>query len=45
MTIYGLSPTSGVERTLELERTAAGVLLHSRDEESYGDRDTIVVEP
>ena len=45
MTIYGLSPTTGAERTLELEKTAEGLLLHSRDEEGYGDLDRIVVEP
>ena len=43
MTIYGLSQTTGVERTLVVEKTAAGFLLHSRDEESYDDRDRIVV--
>ena len=45
MTIYGLSPTTGAERTLELEKTAEGLLLHSRDEEGYSDLDRIVVEP
>ena len=45
MTIYGLSPTTGAERTLELEKTAEGLLLHSRDEETYGDLDRIEVEP
>ena len=45
MTIYGLSPTTGAERTLELEKTAEGLLLHSRDEDAYGDLDRIVVEP
>jgi hypothetical protein len=44
MTIYGLSQTNGVERTLDVEKTAAGVLLHSRDGESYRDIDRIVVE-
>jgi hypothetical protein len=44
MTIYGLSQTTGRERTLEVERTPAGVLLHSRDEEGYADLDRIVVE-
>ena len=43
MTIYGLSQSSGAERTLDVERTAAGVLLHSRDDNSYRDLDTIVV--
>jgi hypothetical protein len=43
MTIYGLSPTTGAERTLDVEQTAAGVRLHSHDGESYRDRDTIVV--
>src|SRR5438067_13073968 len=43
MTIYGLSQTSGVERTLDVDKTAAGVLLHSRDGESFGDLDRIVV--
>jgi hypothetical protein len=45
MTIYGLSPTSGAERTLDLEKTAAGLLIHSRDPESYRDIDRIVVDP
>jgi hypothetical protein len=45
MTIYGLSPTTGAERTLDLERTAAGLLIHSRDPESYRDIDRIVVDP
>jgi hypothetical protein len=45
VTIYGLSPTTGAERTLDLERTAAGIRLHSRDGESYRDFDTILVEP
>ena len=45
MTIYGLSQTTGAERTLDVERTAAGVRLHSRDNESYRDLDTIHVEP
>ena len=43
MTIYGLSPTTGAERTLDVSRTAAGVRLHSRDAESYRDIDTITV--
>ncbi len=43
MTIYGLSPTSGAERTLEVEKTAAGVVLYSRDPESYRDTDRVVV--
>src|SRR5262245_8057937 len=43
MTIFGLSQTTGAERTLDVERTVAGVLLHSRDGESYRDRDAIVV--
>jgi hypothetical protein len=45
MTIYGLSPTTGAERTLDIEATGAGLLLHSRDPESYQDIDRIVVEP
>ena len=45
MTIHGLSQTTGVERTLEVETTAAGVLLHARDGESYRDIDRIVVAP
>ena len=45
MTIYGLSPTTGAERTLELVRTPAGIRLHSRDGESYRDIDAIVVGP
>ena len=45
MTIYGLSQTTGVERTLLVEKTGAGFLLHSRDEESYSDLDRIVVPP
>ena len=45
MTIYGLSPTTGAERTLDLETTAAGLLIHSRDPESYRDIDRIVVDP
>jgi hypothetical protein len=44
MKIYGLSQTTGVERTLDVEKTPAGVLLHSRDEEAYRDIDRIVVE-
>jgi hypothetical protein len=44
MTIYGLSQTTGIERTLEVEKTPTGVLLHSRDEEAYKDLDRIVVE-
>jgi hypothetical protein len=44
MTIYGLSQTTGVERTLDVKKTAEGVLLHSRDEERYQDIDRIVVE-
>src|SRR5689334_6267648 len=43
MTIYGLSQTTGAERTLDVGRTAAGFMLHSRDGESYGDLDRIVV--
>jgi hypothetical protein len=43
MTIYGLSPTSGAERTLEIEKTPAGMRLSSRDPESYRDTDRVVV--
>jgi hypothetical protein len=43
MTIYGLAPTTGAERTLDVEPTAAGVRLHARDGESYRNSDTIVV--
>src|SRR5438309_2018972 len=43
MTIYGLSQTSGAERTLAVEKTGVGFLLHSQDTESYGDLDKIVV--
>jgi arginine repressor len=43
MTIYGLSQRCGLERTLEVERTAAGVLLHTRDEEDHAHLDRIVV--
>jgi hypothetical protein len=43
MVIYGLSPTSGAERTLDVQKTAAGVRLHSRDDNSYRDIDTIIV--
>jgi hypothetical protein len=45
MTIYGLSPTTGAERTLDLEKTTAGLLIHSRDPESFRDIDRIVVDP
>jgi hypothetical protein len=45
MTIYGLSPTTGAERTLDLEKTTTGLLIHSRDPESYRDIDRIVVDP
>ena len=45
MTIYGLSPTTGAERTLNLEKTSAGLLIHSRDPQSYRDIDRIVVDP
>ena len=31
MMIYGLSQTSGVERTLDVQRTEAGVRLQARD--------------
>jgi hypothetical protein len=44
MIIFGLSPTTGAERTLEVRKTAAGVRLHSRDHNSYRDIDTIVVQ-
>jgi hypothetical protein len=43
MTIYGLSQSSGAERTLLVEKTAAGVLLHFRDPEGFGDLDMVVV--
>jgi hypothetical protein len=43
MTIYGLSQTTGVERTLDIDHADGGVLLHSRDPESYGDHDKILV--
>jgi len=43
VTIYGLSPTTGAERTLDVERADGGVLLHSRDPESLRDIDRIVV--
>jgi hypothetical protein len=43
MTIYGLSPTSGAERTLAIEKTAAGMRLSSRDPESYRGTDRVVV--
>jgi hypothetical protein len=43
MMIYGLSQTTGAERTLDVGKTAEGFLLYSRDEESYGDLDRIVV--
>jgi hypothetical protein len=43
MTIYGLSQTTGIERTLEVDTIPAGVRLHSRDGESYRDIDKIVV--
>ena len=45
MTIYGLSPTTGAERTLDLEKTPAGLLIHSCDPESYRGIDRIVVDP
>jgi len=45
MTIYGLSQTTGIERTLEVDAIPAGVRLHSRDDESYRDIDKIVVAP
>jgi hypothetical protein len=41
--IYGLSPTTGAERTLRVERTAAGMRLHFCDPESYDDLDQIEV--
>jgi hypothetical protein len=43
MTIYELSQTSGAERTLFVEKTGAGLLLHFRDPQSYGALDKIVV--
>jgi hypothetical protein len=43
MTIYGLSQTTGIERTLDVDAIPAGVRLHSRDGESYRDIDKIVV--
>jgi hypothetical protein len=43
MTIYGLSQTTGAERTLEVERADGGVALHSRDPEGYADLDRVVV--
>jgi len=43
MMIYGLSPTTGAERTLDVQSTAGGLLLHSRDPESFRDIDRIVV--
>lgn len=43
MMIYGLSPTTGAERTLDVQSTPGGLLLHSRDPESFRDIDRIVV--
>jgi hypothetical protein len=43
MTIYGLSQTTGIERTLDIDAIPTGVRLHSRDGESYRDIDKIVV--
>jgi hypothetical protein len=43
MTIYGLSQTTGIERTLEVDATSAGIRLHSRDEDGSPDVDNIVV--
>ena len=43
MTIYGLSQTTGIERTLEVDATSAGIRLHSRDEDGSPDMDNIVV--
>ncbi len=46
MLIYGLSQTSGIERTLDVQRTEAGVRLQARDAKGGGgDRDIIVVSP
>jgi hypothetical protein len=45
MTIYGVSPTDGTERTLSVETTTAGLVLQVRDPEGYGDLDQIVVPP
>jgi hypothetical protein len=45
MTIYGLSPTTGAEFTLDVQSTAGGMLLHSRDPRSSRDIDRIVVPP
>jgi hypothetical protein len=44
MTIYGLSQTTGAERTLDVGRTAAGVRLRSSDGTSDLDGDAIQVD-
>ena len=44
MTIFGLSQTNGAERTLDAERTAAGLRLRSSDGKGNRDGDAIQVD-